>query len=59
MAAHPTLPAAIGAILFNDREHILLVSPDGQARWQVIAGWLEQETIYNLKSFKRRSLGEV
>lgn len=40
-------PASVSAIIFNERSQILLVSPDGQSQWQVIAGWLEDETIYH------------
>lgn len=47
MTDHPTFPASVSAILFNNRGQILLVSPDGRSRWQVISGWLEQETVYD------------
>ena len=46
MREHQEFPASVSAIIFNDQGQILLVSPDGQSQWQVIAGWLEDETIY-------------
>lgn len=47
MKEHQKFPASVSAIIFNDQGQILLVSPDGQSHWQVITGWLEEETVYH------------
>ena len=47
MKERQKFPASVSAIIFNEQSQILLVSPDGQSQWQLVTGWLEQETIYH------------
>ena len=45
MRTRYSLPVSVSAIIYNEHRELLLLSPNGESRWQCVTGWLEQETI--------------